>query len=419
MVKLFAFLTCALLMMPPALLAMAGWDFNAIDGSAVFKVHPVTYLAAFAAFLPLLLGNQAAWATVRTPRFAFYMVAALLLALWAIFITGGQSGGGEISAVLVSFGTAAFMPIVLSEFSVGEMRITRDALRLFVVVNSIVALGEYATGTLLLPVADDMVVAAGRSAALMGHPLSSAATTGFVLVYLLTATNNRSSIQVRLAEILLHVAALFTYGGRSTLVSVPLVVAFTALTARRRAGAARLSPTQRLGAIAVLVTGGILLTLPLDIVQNTLARFTEDAGSAETRFAAFEILKTLDLRSFLMGAPAGMREYMRVLYGTELAIEVSWISLIVTYGVVFTALISVGVIWMFFGTARKLDLSATAMTIFFFVAQSSSVGMAAKSLGVAQAFLIIVAFSQPLKASAGKRTQRPAALPASLRPLTG
>lgn len=403
--RYWTIVACIVLFLPNYLLSRIGWDMFARTGAAWVKFHPATYLLAIAAVLPVATLQRDALAVMRSARFRSYALAATLLTIWSIASTGGASGGGEMSAAVVTFVTPALLLLALTALRDADARPFGRFLHLVLIVNSLTALVEYATHTQLVSLADGIPLE-GRSYGLFGHPLASAAMCGMVLVRLIIAGDDRRRPITRVAEGVLHCLALLTFGGRGALICVPVAVVLTMLIGSWRRDAGRIGFMQRLGVFVILLLGGVFLTLPLDIVQAFLGRFGEDAGSAGTRYAAFTILSSLSWKALWFGSNEATREFYRVAFNTETAVEVSWINLILSYGLIATTMISAAMIALFFRLTRGLDLSAWAMVTYFFLVESTSLGFGTKSVAIAQAMLVVLVLCP---APVRTRRRRPAA----------
>jgi hypothetical protein len=374
-------------------LTMLGWNFDTAGGSALFKIHPSTYIFAAGAGLALASGQRQFWTLLMRPWYLPFLLTALAIVARSVPIARAGGSGGEFSGALVSFVTPALMVLV---FQMERTDLDRlgGLIRGFFVFNSLMALVERAIDHRFIPTFLDASGNEHRAAALLGHPLAAALLTGLVIINLVTAPKRETSLPMRGAEIGLHGLAMFAYGGRSSLLFLPFMLVAAMLFARNGGGTNRVTVAQRLAPFALIGVGVVVLLLPIPFVEATLSRFTNDNGSADTRLAAINILGSLSPSELMWGVDVFRRTTLMDFYHTPLGIELCWISLIVTYGLVVIAPLMIALPLFLVGIARRLDRSALYMAIYFLIVTAGSVGFATKSLIISDLILLMTTLAR-------------------------
>ena len=374
----FAGIACMLLLNGP-LLDLLGWPYSVATGPTVLKLPPSTYLFGFGAALALVTGRQRYLSLLTKRWFIAYAAAALLLTVRSAFVT--QSSGGELSTALVSFLTPCLALICL-QMDRADLDRAGWIVRMFFVVNSLIALLERVVDHRFIPSFLDNYPSEHRAAALLGHPLFGAQLTGQLLVILVIAPKRSLPLGLRIAEITLHILAMFAYGGRSALVFLPFILLVNAIFARNSLAEARVSAAQRLAPFAMFFIGLIFVFLPIPFVESTLQRFTEDNGSANTRSAALSILSTLDPHGLLWGIDVYQRQILQKFFNTSQGIELGWVGLIITYGLVAVLPLLVALPVFVLGAARGLNRAAWYTGLFYLIVSAGSAGLASKGLAI-------------------------------------
>jgi hypothetical protein len=381
-------------------ISVIGWNWGNEDAAGWMKFHPVTYLAFLGAALGLGSLRMTYWRPILTPAYGLFGIMALVLTVRAAMIAASTSEPtGAISVAITTFLTPFLFLIASAGMREQDWMRAGAALRVFFVLNSLIALGEAAFKTSLVFVQEGHLFRAGG---LIGHPLSSAMATGFMLVYLLTASNRKKGLVTALPEVILHAAAMFAFGGRTGLILVPIVVAINTILP-----APGIPSTQRIGrrvAILALLIAGLLATqLQIDVIQNAMTRFESDSGSADTRLVALRIARELPLNDFLFGLPPGTRDYLMLQYGLTVAIENPYITLVLMFGVFLTLGMVISLLVMIFNYTRKLDRSATMVVVYFLIFSSGNVSFGTRSITIMQVLVFVSAMCRPRQSASPLR----------------
>jgi hypothetical protein len=368
-----------------------GWQWSSESAPGWMKFHPVTYIFVVGALLGLGSLRTRYWQPLLSWRYGPFAFMAMVFVIQGIVIAKTSSDPtGAAGIAITSFLTPVLFLIAAVSMSREDWGRLAIALRVLLCASSILALVEAATRTSFIYIQEGHIF---RAAGLMGHPLSGALVTGYMLVYLLTSNNRRASLVSVLPEIMLHAMAMFTYGGRTALALVPIIVAISILLPSPGVPLAR-RLGQRLGIALLLISGGLATQLEIDAVQSTISRFQDDSGSSETRFKALEIVQNLRTSDLLFGISAEMRQSLLNSNDLVEGIENPWLSLIMIFGLLSVTPMAITLILTVFAHARMFDRSAIMMTLFFLIINSSSISFGGKSLTIVQYFILVTALCQ-------------------------
>lgn len=393
LIRICVFISIFLLFMVNGpLLDLVGWTYSTSGGSFITKVHPAILLLMPAAFLGLLSNDARHRAILKRPWFALYLVAAVVLTVRAAVNQGGMAG--QLAAAIVTF----LMPAVLMIAIQGINRLQWDAigtgLRVFFVLNSLMALLERTIGMRFVPSFLDATRNV-RAAALVGHPLNGALLTGLLIVFLVSARPKVGErVALRLPEILLHVGALFAFGGRSSLVFTTAVVLASGIIVWRSRTQRQMTPLQRAIPFLIIAIGIFFVFLPIPFIEATLERFQGDSSSTEVRNASLNMLNGVTGHDILYGLTEERKQILLDFFNAPV-IEISWIAIMLTYGLVPAVLIILGLVALMIGVAKSLDRSAMWMTLLFGIVSLGSLAIGGKSLLIAQSLIMMYALSQP------------------------
>ena len=373
------------------LLDLLGWPYDSPGAPTLLKIAPATFLFGAGAALAIFSGRSRFFALLRAPWFLIYLAAVVILIARAVFIT--ESSGGELSTAFVTYGTP-LMALISLQLDRDDLNRIGIMLRIFFAFDSLMALAERVVGHRFVPSFMDSYAGEHRAAALLAHPLLASQLTGQLLLILVLSPQRRVPIAVRAVEIILHVLAMFAFGGRTALVFLPFILIAYALFARNRRGEVRVTALQRVLPIAVALAGVLFVFLPIPFIEATLQRFTEDNGSANTRNAAISIIQSLDLHGLLFGIDIYQRTLLMAFFKTSQGIELGWIALTLSYGLIAIIPLAIGLPLFLFGAARTLNRSATYAAIYFLTITAGAAGLASKGLFIADLLILMQVLCQ-------------------------
>ncbi len=372
-----------LITISPLALVSLGFSYDDAGGSALEKVHPGSIAAYLVLGLCALYVRNPLTGTInglaRYPGTFFFLVMIALLMLHAIRV---------VVLPFTSFFDTFVTPVVVF-FLFKDMR--EDRARRFVLLfhvlmmlNSLLGIGEFATGWRLTPiVASGMVIEdEWRSSALLGHPLANASLTGsYILVLALGAARDMPRPMAALA-LVLSICGMVVFGGRAS--SVFLLAMLLALGALRFLHIMRGGRFNTRNMLAVLISMPVLASVVFGLLEAGffdlfIERFVDDQGSASTRIEMFELFKHISFSELLLAPDAAQMATLRALYGLDFGIESFWISFVLSYGLSPGLFFFAGLLAFCRDVVRSLRPGGTWVMVFFFAVASTSVSLSAKT----------------------------------------
>jgi hypothetical protein len=372
------------------------------QASILAKLHPAAWgLFALAAVLApkAVSGNKRDWPVILS--ILIFGSTVIFIALTSYFAGRAISLGYLFDSMIL--GCAA--SLIMLAFP-DRMRLLLGHIILTVIVlNSIIALGEFATGVRFLPYPYDELVF--RATALFGHPLSTGGTnaTAICFIWLTKWSRFRKFLS---AAIL--VAGCLAVGARAaSVMTVGLgLVAFLAVGNGRD----RVVEDAQIKAIVLL---GILIALPILIIgADSLGLFErfQKAGiydeSAAARIEVFRLFDFIDWREFLFGVGVDtMAKYASL--GLKILVENSVIVLIFQFGAILTFLLLASLLNVVRTLAAGAEVPVKLALLYFCSEPFLSSGFASKGLGIMLIFLLALAFRLPrrrlvVQSSAARKT---------------
>jgi hypothetical protein len=379
--------------MSSMLLFTFGLRYEAPGGSALEKIHPGTLLV-LAGFLlkALALGNPLRMAPLilaRRPELVVYLATWALLMAQAILVQKIPFTP-LIDTFLLPF--LAFPAIATLEPA--SRRLAERLLHGLLAANALLGLAEFLSGWRLTPyyAGTVLIEADWRSTALLGHPLANAMMTGVYAVVLARGGGSLAPL-ARLMLIGLQVLAMAAFGGRAALVMMLLILAMVLLGGLRRGlGGARFDARAPIAAFALLPLAGLAVygLIESGFLDRLLERFVSDQGSAGARIAIFSLFAPFPLRDILLGPDPGLLETLRNIEGLEFGIESFPIGMVLSYGLLVSAIFFVGLAAFCVALLRETRAGTLTVLVFFFIVAATSVSLSAKTVQLAQLTIVVL-----------------------------
>ena len=397
----FLVITALIFTLSSGLLWDLGINYSGITGAMASKIHPATYLTVFA-FTVLIVArrNPASFfveLVTRHPGRLAFLLATLILG--AYIVLDGRRG---IATIFDTYLLAVMLALIATELSERDFTRVEKLIHILLAANAALALIEYLIDYRMFPFRFEGLAFEWdkRSTALLGHPLENAQITGIYTMVLLAGGGASMPKAARPWAILLQLAALVPFGGRSALVlTIAMVGLWTIARVIRFLRGQRVSllafaAVAALGPMLILLLGLAAMTGFFDLLFE---RFViDDGGSANSRLEMFGVLAQLSARDLLVGANSQFIDSMRNTTGLEWGIENPVVRLILYQGVIFTTFLIAGFVLFFIEIARQLRPGARMALVFFVIIINSYESISNKTLGLAQfVVLLLVMFHQP------------------------
>jgi hypothetical protein len=378
---------------PTTLLTLSKIHYVSSGGNVLEKFHPATYVLILA-FCAVLLRDRGPIAELdrmlsQAPLMLPYAFTILLVFIQSVVL------GRPVTSAIDTFVLPIVACLVVWSLSPAQRRPLVRALHALMIVNILLGYFEYLSGHRIVPLAvgDQVLTDEWRSTALFGHPLRAAGLVGAYTLALMLRPSLCPALVVRVPLILMCIGSLFVFGGRTALVmvlaGVALLGAWSGLRLLR--GARTRLPVVLAGiCVSFLVAAVAIALFDAGFLDKMLLRFTSDNGSAFARIESLHLLTSIGTRELLLGSEAPHIDSLQSLYGIRLGIEDFWISCIAQYGLIATALLTIGLGCFFAEVLRRAHRAAAALMVFLIIIAASSVSFSAKGIMLTQYVLIIL-----------------------------
>ncbi len=373
---------------------LTDWKIHYVTTGGNFyeKFHPATYFA-FLAFGLLLVRNSDPIGEMNR----FFSEAKLVLVYlfgWLCLLVQMLVLERPFTVIIDTFLLPVVLCLVIWRLSPLQKKPLVWALHLTILLNVVLGYYEYFSGHRLIPLTFGDVVMLGewRSSALLGHPLTASGLVGAYILALVLRPALCPQAALRLPLIAFCLGSLMAFGGRTTLVTVLLIIGcFAALQLFRILRGGRISLPVAIGAICVLFITAVVIFAALDlgIFDKMLLRFSSDKGSTLARYATFDLLSHFDWHELVLGPNPVRANAIQAQYGLNYGIEDFWISCIVQFGIIHTILLTVGLVGLFAEILRRATSAAWAIVLLILIIAASSVSFSSKNIQLAQFVLLI------------------------------
>ncbi len=235
-----------------------------------------------------------------------------------------------------------------------------------------------------------------RAEALLGHPLVNGLVVGSFLLCLAAPGADWIPLLLRVPLIGLQLVAMLCFGARTAMVLSFLAVGWfvaVQVTAAIERGT-RFHPRQ--AALVVLAAGivaaAVLLLAYSGLLDRTLERFGNDAGSATTRVTMFSLFGPISYHDLFLHPDKDLVATLQRVYGLEFGIESSWLGMALTYGIIVTAIVTAGILAFLRSVLRACGRGALIVSLFYLALVSVSASLSGKTTTFAMVVALIVLF---------------------------
>ena len=391
---------------------LTNWKIHYLTSGGNFyeKLHPATYFTVLA-FSLLVMRSRG---PVDEINRVFTEAKLLLVYLfcWLLLLTQMFVLDRPFTVIIDTFLLPVLIALVMWKLSPARRRPLTWAIHITILLNVVLGYYEYFSGHRLIPLTlgDVAVMGEWRSAALLGHPLTASGIVGAYILALVLRPAICPPLLVRLPLIAFCLGSLMAFGGRTSLVTVLTVIGLVGgFQALRLIRGKRTQLSAAIVAILVLFAAGALVfaALSLGIFDKMLLRFSSDKGSTLARYATFSLLSHFDWNELILGPNPVRVNALQAQLGLNYGIENFWISSIVQFGIIHTALLTIGLICFFIELLRRSSRTVWAIVLLIIVIAASSVSFSSKNIQLAQ-FVILISALLP------REQRRVAAAPSQL-----
>jgi len=409
--SLFALIVGMMFTLSGGSLWQLGLNYEGITGAMASKIHPATYLA-FVTFglLALARRNPASFFVALVTRHPGALIFATATVLLGCYIVLDHRRG--IATVFDTYLLAAMLSIIAADLDERAIGRVEKMLHLLLAANALMGLAEYLLGYQFFPYRFEEIAYEWdkRSTALLGHPLEDALITGTYVVMLVGGGGPGMPKLLRFPAILLQLAAMVPFGGRTALLLALAMIALSlapALLRVLRGGRMSLPAVAAAMVMAPILALAVGLFATSGFFDVVLDRFANDGGSAQTRLTMFELFDQLPLRDIIIGADSDLVDSIRRTHGLQWGIENPVVRLVLYQGAVFTAFLVVGFVLFLTEVGRRLRRGAAMAFIFFLIVINSYESISNKSITLGRfVVLVLVMFDRRTGASRDPSARR-------------
>jgi hypothetical protein len=372
------------------------------DAGILSRLHPTFYLIIPFLFLQFIthgkMRGNAAWEhdgvlapNQRSLRRAYIAHAGIVVVAIAASILGITHG--SIANSVTTFLLPVFCYAGINRLSPADLRTIRNALLIFMLVNSLLGIAEKAFEFRLFAytVGLNEKLNDPRPTAWLSHPLNNALLTALVLTYLMYS---KRTIAFRIPMIAVHGFALICFGGRTAIVALLALLALDYCLSWARAATGRNALPLVGKTLALLIAAGaIAVMINLGYLDDLIRRFSEDSGSASVRWQTLDLINGVDFRSIPLGISNEGLEQALSYYGIY-NIEFSWLSLILMHGLVLGSALVASLVFLLLRLGWSLGRPASYMAVLFVVVTFGYTSIGSSSLLIAQLLVLMAAFQE-------------------------
>ena len=388
-----------MLLMSAMVLFHFGLNYEAPGGSFLEKVHPGSWLV-FATLLLLMIGHGNPvrfldFVIARQPGLLVFFITWLLLLAQIVLVQNVP-----FTPIIDSYLMPMALLVLIQSLACGARTRIAGMMHVVFAANALLGLFEYLTGYRLTPYVAGVLVIEGdwRSTALFGHPLANALLSGCYILAICLGGGRELPPLLRPAMIVLQMAGMIAFGGRTSLVVMLAFVGAIALRAVIGFLAGRrisLLAAALASVVVPLALAGLVLLAQGGFFDRLLDRFANDSGSANTRFIMVAMMGQIPLRDLLLGPDPAWINSLQRLNGIELGLESFWLSTILQYGLIVSLMFFAGL----FAFCRDLVAASRRgsifVLVFFFIIASTSVSISAKTTVFGMIVAIILILLRP------------------------
>lgn len=395
-----SWLSCAAIAVMLGVSAMVlgnwGWSYESPGGSVLEKLHPASWII-FGSFLLATAGSGnpvrflAAIVTRQPGIFVFFVSLVVALAQLTLVLKA------SFTPIIDTFFMPMLLAVLIARMGERAKRHTAILIHLMFAANGALGLYEFLTGFRLTPYVAGTLLIEGdwRSTALFGHPLANASLTASYIIAMCAGGGRELPAFARLASIGLLIAAMVTFGGRSSLVILLVFVAVAAL--RNAAGwlvGTKISlPGAAAAAILVpLLLAGLWLVWQGGFFDRLAERFADDNGSANARILLLRLFERVSWPDLLFGPDQARLAALQQQEGIFYGLESFWLATILAFGLIVALILFTGLFCFCGELVRATRPGAWQVPVFFFIIASTAVSLSAKThiFGIMVAIMLVL-----------------------------
>lgn len=346
MYRLFVLLAIFfLLFMGVNVQAAFGWNIASSSSPIWQRISPAVYIFIALAAIKLSLSSDTISILKKNKKEA-YIIVCIILMMAYLFISKAQDFLGiMINALMLP----AVVSLVLPKdplFSLSNLEFSKQVRNLiisFLVVNSVIAIGERLFNTNIFPLLGGQGDTLSnfkhefRSTALQNHPLSNALVTSIIMSFILVS-NFKPLIKFSLW--FLGFVAILCFNTRSSifgwLAFISIYLIFTIFLSRKESINTKIALVS-LSSVLAMVGTALLFNYGFGDRLLNMGLYDDDSASVRTQI--WSVFDNHSVFDFLGGMSEGATMILANNAGVEI-IENFWLIYLFRFGLIFTAIIT-------------------------------------------------------------------------------
>lgn len=391
----FAVLTMAIMFgISPMSLESAGWNYFGAGGAGPTRFHPATFLLLLT-FLLITLRDGNPLASILN-SFGEDLRVTIFLLVWLVTVYHGvRNQDAPVATMVDTYLVPLLMLLIFRRTDPSFSARMSAIIHAIFAANVLIGVVEFGTGWRLGVHGElaELVTADWRSTALLGHPLANALMTGcYIMILMLGGGQDLRGIW-RPAMIVLQFVGMVVFGGRTSLVLLLLFAAIL-LTLRgfRFLGGTRISLRTLTWRLLMLPLGLIAVAtlFHLGFFDKFIERFVNDNDSANARVRMLELFSGFTTEELLFGPQQDHLAYLVRVFRLEFGIESLWVAFSLYYGVIPAMVFFGAVLFFLFSVMSHCLKRGWIIFLYFFLVNSTFLGIAGKSVGFANLCMMIL-----------------------------
>lgn len=378
---------------------LTSWKLHYITAGGAFyeKFHPATYCTLLAFGLLLIRNGDPIGELLRI--FSESRLLLIYLLAWFWLLAQMLMQERPFTVIIDTFLLPMLLCLVIWRLSPAQRKPLLWAIHLAILVNIVIGYYEYFSGHRLFPLTlgDVVVLGEWRASALLGHPLTAAGVVAGYIIALTFGPAIGLPAMLRLPIIAVALASLMAFGGRTSLVTVLVMMSgAAAFQLFRLVRGGRTSLLTVIAALCVLFIGAAIFVAAYDagLFDKMLIRFSSDKGSTLARYATFDFLSHFDWHELTFGPDPVRATALQNALGLRYGVEDFWVSCIVQFGIVSTLVLTIGLAALLTEIIRRASGGAWLVLLLMIVIAISSVSFSSKNIQLAQ-FAVLIALLLP------------------------
>jgi hypothetical protein len=381
-------------LVPPALLELMGLGYKA-GGNPLVKFHPATYFVVLGALAAILRGGRPGDRITELLSDSPALVAFIILIIDCVIYLLCNVGISGSAVFIETFLTAGLLTLALETGTERERRFLGYTILTFVLLNTVMVVGETLTHTELIPAMPQSVDGVApvplsgplastdfRGSALYGHPLLGSLVTAMAIFLLIGMRLRPFWTALFFTTLMIGIMA---FSGRAATLVIAVFLMLSGVFVLVRG----LITRNLSGGFVAGLFGFLFILLPLMVVIGTETSIGQRMidhlyldDSARVREVEWRVFDYLDLHQALFGMTLEQVNNLKAQLGLFTAhtdIENPWLLLFLNLGAIGFIVLIAALLFLIYHLLRKAPASGWLLLISMFLIESTSNSLGEKT----------------------------------------